>query len=276
MHWRSSTATILAVSSFVLLASCGQKNTVEQGQALQPVAAASAPSPAAAPTNTPKPVTPASTATAPKQDYFREAVNRAASAVSIGQSAQSPEDWKLASSRWQQALTLMQKVPTTHPNYAKAQTKAKEYQNHLSAAQQRVKGVPQTVEGATKKNADGLVAQIPIVERRGGTPVVPVNFQGQNGKKKFEMLFDTGATGTLITQEMASALGVVVVGEATVTIADGSQVGLPIGYVDVIEVGGLRKEGILVAIGGDVGLLGQDVYGDYGISMGGSVINLYE
>lgn len=276
MHWRSSTATILAVSSFVLLASCSQKNTAEQGQPIQAVAAAPAPTPTAAPVAATKPVTTPSASTAPKQDYFKEAANRAASAVSIGQSAQSPDDWKLAASRWQQALTLMQKVPANHPSYTKAQVKVKEYQQHLAAAQQRVKGVPQTDVVSTKKNNDGLVAQIPIIERRGGTPVVPVSLQGQSGKKQFEMLFDTGATGTLITQEMASALGVVIVGETTVTIADGSQVNLPIGYVDVMEVGGLHKEGVLVAIGGDIGLLGQDFYGDYGISMGGNVINLYE
>ncbi|HEY9761240.1 MAG TPA: retropepsin-like aspartic protease [Trichocoleus sp.] len=276
MHWRSSTATILAVGSFALLAGCSQKDIAKQGQPIQPVAAAPAPTPAATPVAAVKPATTVNASAASKQDPFREGVNRAASAVSIGQSAQSPEDWKLAASRWQQALTLMQKVPSTHPNYSKAQTKVKEYQQNLAAAQQRVKGVPQADVASTKKNSDGLVAQIPIVERRGGTPVVPVNFQGQNGKKQFTMLFDTGATGTLITQEMASALGVVIVGSTTVTIADGSQVSLPIGYVDVLEVGGLRKEGVLVAIGGDVGLLGQDVYGDYGISLGGNIINLYE
>jgi len=30
-----------------------------------------------------------------------------------------------------------------------------------------------------------------------------------------------------------------------------------------------------VAIGGDVGLLGQDIYGGYGISMGSDAIHLY-
>ena len=90
------------------------------------------------------------------------------------------------------------------------------------------------------------------------------------------MLFDTGATGTLITSAMAEEVGVVIVGSTQAKIADGSIVDLPIGYVDVIEVGGLRKTSMTVAIGGSVGLLGQDIYGEFGIAMGSHVINLHK
>lgn len=215
-----------------------------------------------------------------QSDFFRNAVNRASSAVSIGQSAHSEADWQLAANRWQQAIELMKQVPATSENYAVAQTKIQEYQNHLQAAQQRASGQPSNppIEAATEAAAtpNGLVAQIPILQRRGGTPVVPVTMKGQKGTQEFTMLFDTGATGTLITPAMANALGVVVVDQATVTIADGSQVTMPIGYVDFIEVGGLRREGVLVAIGGNVGLLGQDIYGEFGISMGSKMINLYK
>ena len=55
------------------------------------------------------------------------------------------------------------------------------------------------------------------------------------------MLFDTGATGTLITQEMANALGVVVVDEIQARIADGSIVTLPIGYITSMEGGGTAE-----------------------------------
>lgn len=288
MHWRSHTATILILSNLVLtLTACGSRTALDPSPEPEPVDASAiataepvAPTAPTAPTATAKPApaeTPAPKATPEaQQEYFQEAVNRAASAVSIGQTAQSPDDWKLAASRWQQALNLLQKVPATDPNYAKAQTKIKEYQQNLNATQRRVAGVtPSTTENVQSK-PNGLVAEIPIIERRGGTPVVSVTMKGQNGSKTYPMLFDTGATGTLITAEMASDLGVVIVGETTATIADGSQVVLPIGYVDAIEIGGLKKEVILVAIGGDVGLLGQDVYGEYGISMGSHVINLYE
>ncbi|MGF1570688.1 MAG: TIGR02281 family clan AA aspartic protease [Nodosilinea sp.] len=220
---------------------------------------------------------PADSQAAPQTDYFREAVNRATSAVAIGQSAQSPTDWQLAAGRWQQAIALMQQVPVRSSSHVQAQAKIQEYQRNLTAAQQRATGRPAAAAApAQPSQSNGLVAQIPIQERRGGTPVVAVTLRGQTGGQTFPMLFDTGATGTLITAAMAQTIGVVVVGETQATIADGSVVTLPIGYVDVIEVGGLRKESILVAIGGEVGLLGQDFYGEYGIAMGSEVINLHQ
>jgi len=219
--------------------------------------------------------TPAATQRPPQEDYFREAVNRASSAVAIGQSAQSPDDWNLAKVRWQQAVELLEQVPATSASYDQAQTKIAEYRTHLAAAQQRAEGRP-VATASESEPANGLVAQIPIAERHGGTPVVSVTMTGQKGTTTFPMLFDTGATGTLITQDMANALGVVVVDETRARIADGSIVTLPIGYVTAIEAGGLRKEGILVAIGGSVGLLGQDFYGEYGIAMGAQVINLHQ
>lgn len=88
------------------------------------------------------------------------------------------------------------------------------------------------------------------------------------------MLFDTGASGTLISPEMADQIGVVV-GNTQINIADGSIVDLPIGYVDAIEVGGIRKTSMVVAIGGSLGLVGQDVYGEYGIAIGSHLINLH-
>lgn len=208
-------------------------------------------------------------------DYFREAVNRATSAFVLGQSAQSPADWQLAVGRWQQAVDLMRQVPSDDPNYAQAQAKVQEYQQNLAAAQRRADGQPATTPAAPVAAPNGLVAQIPIQERRGGTPVVSVTFQGQRGRHTFPMLFDTGATGTLITAEMAEEIGVVIVGSTQAKIADGSVVSLPLGYVDAIEVGGLRKTSMVVAIGGSVGLLGQDIYGEFGIAMGSHVINLH-
>jgi predicted aspartyl protease len=252
------------------------------------IATASTPEPASTPASapeTPKPPseTEAGSATAPpreetasQQDYFREGVNRASSAVAIGQSAQSADDWNLAVNRWQQALTLLEKVPASSTDYGQAQTKIQEYRSHLASAQQRASGQPVASPQTESVRPDGLVAQIPILERRGGTPIVSVTMKGQKGTSTFPMLFDTGATGTLITQEMADALGVVVVDETQARIADGSIVTLPIGYITSMEAGGLLKEGMLVAIGGSVGLLGQDFYGEFGIAVGGQVINLHK
>lgn len=213
-------------------------------------------------------------------DTFREAVNRATSAVAIGQSAQSKADWELAASRWQQAIALMEQVPATSPNRPQAQAKAQEYKQHLTAAQRRATDniVPAAAlaPAATPALPAGLAAQIPIQRRQGGTPVVGVTLRGESGTQTFPMLFDTGATGTLITADMARAVGVTVVGETQARIADGSVVKLPIGYVDAVELGGLQREQVKVAIGGSYGLLGQDIYGQYGIAIGSHMIHLHE
>lgn len=225
----------------------------------------------------PPPAAPA--APPPTVDSFREAVNRATSAVAIGQSAQSTNDWELAASRWQQAIALMEQVPTTSPNHAQAQTKVKEYQQNLAAAQRRATGniVPAASPAPTTASLPaGLAAQIPIQRRQGGTPVVGVTLQGSQGSQTFQMIFDTGATGTLITAQMAQAIGVPIVGETQARIADGSIVTLPIGVVNAVELGGLRQEHVKVAIGGTYGLLGQDIYGQYGIAIGSHMIHLHQ
>lgn len=235
--------------------------------------------PEPSPESPPAQPTPAAIA-APPQNYFQEAINRAQSAVSLGQSAQSPNDWQLIEGRWQQAVRLMQQVPEFDPNYATAQQKVTEYQQNAVQAAQRAAGQATTalrrVSAASSAAANGLVTHIPILERAGGTPVVSVELTGNSGAQTFPMLFDTGANITLITPAMANQVGVLVVNEITVTVADGRQVQMPVGYVDTLTVGELVLRDILVGIGGDVGLLGQDVYGDYGISVGGNRISLYE
>lgn len=91
------------------------------------------------------------------------------SAVAIGQSAQSTDDWQLAVGRWQQAVNLMGQVPSSHPNHAQAQSKVQEYRQHLAAAQQRAAGRPEPPPTAIAPPVlePGLVAQIPIQDRRG-------------------------------------------------------------------------------------------------------------
>ena len=106
--------------------------------------------------------------------------------------------------------------------------------------------------------------------------MVPVTLTGDRSSQQFNMLFDTGASGTLITPAMADAIGVVITGSAVVTVADGRQVEIPVGYVDTLQVGDLIIRDLWVGIGGDVALLGQDVYGEYGLSIGSSQIDLYD
>jgi predicted aspartyl protease len=116
------------------------------------------------------------------------------------------------------------------------------------------------------------VYTVPIKRRAGGTPVIEVTF---NGNQKFEMIVDTGASGTVITQKMAAALPVVVVGKAKANTASSKSVEFPIGYVNSIEVGGVQVNRVAVAIAGaelETGLLGHDFFGDYDITIKQNVV----
>ena len=118
------------------------------------------------------------------------------------------------------------------------------------------------------------VFQAKIKRRAGGTPVIDVIF---NGNKTFEMIVDTGASGTLITQRMATALGVRQVGTGRAGIADGSVVEFPIGLVRSIRVGGAAIQNVEVAISKqmEIGLLGHDFFGNYDIKIKKDVVEFY-
>jgi hypothetical protein len=113
---------------------------------------------------------------------------------------------------------------------------------------------------------------IPIKRRAGGTPVIDVTF---NGNQQFEMIVDTGASATVITQRMATALAVVPVGRAKANTASSKAVEFPIGYINSMEVEGVRVSKIPVAIAGtqlETGLLGHDFFGNYDITIKRDVV----
>ncbi|UNU22613.1 hypothetical protein [Microcoleus vaginatus] len=109
-----------------------------------PQAASPAPKPAptAAAPGSPAPASPAPKAAAPKPDSWREAVNTAQKAAVSAQTAQSQNEWIAVASQWQQAVKLMRAVPSTSPNYQKAQQKAAEYQANLIVANRRAAAAP--------------------------------------------------------------------------------------------------------------------------------------
>ncbi|MEG4070406.1 retropepsin-like aspartic protease [Microcoleus sp. Pol11C2] len=118
------------------------------------------------------------------------------------------------------------------------------------------------------------VFQAKIKRRAGGTPVIDVVF---NGNKTFEMILDTGASGTLISQQMATALGVRPVRTVRAGIADGSVVEFPIGRVRSIRVGGAVIQNVEVAIAKQmpIGLLGHDFFGNYDVKIKKDVVEFY-
>jgi predicted aspartyl protease len=123
------------------------------------------------------------------------------------------------------------------------------------------------------KISDKIVS-IPIKRRIGKIPVIEVKF---NQNQTYEMILDTGATGTLITRKMANKLNIKSTGIMEAQIADGSQIKLSTGKVKSIAVGGLTAKNIEVAIApkAGIGLLGHDFFGDYDIKLLANEVQFY-
>ncbi len=118
--------------------------------------------------------------------------------------------------------------------------------------------------GATQPNT-GLF-RVPIKRRSGKTPVIDVTF---NGNQVFEMIVDTGASGTLITDRMAKALNIQPSGTINASIADGSEVQFKTGIIQTITVSGAVANNLEVAIApkADIGLLGHDFFDNYDLKI---------
>jgi hypothetical protein len=66
----------------------------------------------------------------PRINTFEMALDRAIGAWTISQSAQSPDDWQLVVSQYQDAIALMAQVPPHSPEFTTAQAKINEYRSH--------------------------------------------------------------------------------------------------------------------------------------------------
>lgn len=252
----------------------------------------------------------ASPTIAMQPDAYALGLARASSAFNIGQSAQSKDDWHLVAERWQQAIQLMATVPKSSQHHAEATLKLTDYRRNLAFAQQQgdrptpnnsgivvrtsqssrsnlaptraiassrapratVMPIPLSREISSSANnvrpaTSHAAFFAPIVRRAGNTPVIAVTF---NGSQIYEMIVDTGASGTLITPGMAASLGIRSVGETSVDTASAQGVSFSMGYVNSIEVGGAVAQNVLVAMGGPeltLGLLGHDFFGNYDITI---------
>lgn len=120
-------------------------------------------------------------------------------------------------------------------------------------------------------NSDTIV--IPIKKRVGGTPVIEVKF---NNKYIFEMLFDTGATMTVITEAMATTLKVDAIGSLPFQTASNDLIFFDVGRVNSASVDGMTNDNMNIAIAPtlEMGLLGQDFYGMYDITIKSNTIEL--
>jgi len=229
---------------------------------------------------------------------YERALDLASNATTIAESAQSPDDWSLAVSRWQEAINLLKAVPNSSPYSKNAKSKITQYQQQLADASKRAKGSKTNVAQSTNKSAakdpkapvtvtmgesTGAepttapeVFTIPIKRRSGGAPVIDVTF---NGSQTFEMILDTGASNTLITKKMADALAIVPAGKTKADTASSNGVEFSFGYVSSMAAGGIVATDVQVSIAGsglDLGLLGHDFFGKYDVTIKRDVVELQE
>jgi predicted aspartyl protease len=203
------------------------------------------------------------------RDTYQQAIDLATGAMTISQSAVSREDWSLVANRWQTAINSLKAVTSKSPHYQTAQKKLSQYLPYLAEAKLRATPPPAK---SCSSDTNPAFFSIPIKGRVGGTPIVEIMF---NDNQKFDMLFDTGATHTLITWSMAAALKVPAIGMGSGRIADGSVVLLPIALVKSQGIDGRFRVNVPVAVAPPampIGLLGQDFSNGYDITIKQDVI----
>lgn len=122
-----------------------------------------------------------------------------------------------------------------------------------------------------KTSTNPKVFQAKIKRRESGVPVIDVTF---NNKQKFEMLLDTGASQTMITKEMAAALGVVQESTEKASVASGDVIETPVGRVTSIKVGNATVNNANVFIGASP-LLGQNFFGGYDVIIRRDVVEFH-
>ncbi len=225
------------------------------------------------------------------EDSYKLGLEKVSSAQNLRRAALTEDDWKLVASRWQQAIALLKSVPATSTYSKMAKTKLAESETGLTAAQKQVNQVKtasdsglkpsliaggaetlNVTSGSRSSPEAGKVYRVPIKRRAGGTPIIDVTF---NGNQTFEMIVDTGASGTVITQAMAQALNVQVIGKTKVNTASQAGVEVPLGYVSSIAVGSAVVKEVIVAIGNDalpIGLLGHDFFDNYDVTIKQDVV----
>jgi hypothetical protein len=99
---------------------------------------------------------------------LQQAEDKAMGAASLGQSAQTKEDWKLVIEQWKKAIALLQQIPPKSPQIATVQQRLTEYRGYLAEAQQASTGQPQTVPQPQQGSSKGRT--IPLIIAPGASP----------------------------------------------------------------------------------------------------------
>ncbi len=229
------------------------------------------------------PVTPNLNANIKDRDYYQEAVIKAEAAKVISDSAVSSEDWLLVANQLEDSVKLLKSVPKSHPKHGLANKILPQYQESLRVAKNKANKfqgkqkptplsttpltiAPETiaVKSGTHNSNDHFT--IPIKNKLGGIPVIEVIF---NDSFKVLMLLDTGASRSLINQEMAKKMNLPITGSAVARTANGMG-NFEISVINNIKFGNGMVKNLEIAIGQNdlpYGLLGHDVYDGYDITL---------
>jgi clan AA aspartic protease (TIGR02281 family) len=273
--------TVLA--AVMLLSAC---NTSAPTPKISTTPVASEPeAPAPSPTATKAATTIASVA----NDRYQDALNTAAAARAISETALAKDDWSLVADRWQESVHLLKTVPKNSINYPLAMKILPQFQRNLAAARQKSANYqsPKTdqqnsdptkkVSKADKRDGETstivttTVAQpqsfsLPIIAKNNNVPIVEVVI---NGSERVPMMLDTGASKTLLTKGVASRLQLTSQGKTKANTANGNAEFDTV-KLDSVEFGQGKVTDLSVAVGGDnlnYGLLGHDVYKGYDITL---------
>ena len=226
------------------------------------------------PTLPPLPIQSTTIATSP---LYQTAIATAQTATQLGQEAKSVEDWQAVVIQWQTAVNLMQKIPENDVNRTAAlknlvileegvaRSKAKLKELQIQSSEQpslNPTEVMVPVKPSSNPIATGSKYQATIKSYRNNIPIIDVMF---NGAVSFEMMLDTGASNTMITESMSKILHVKPVRSVPAKTPSG-EVEFQVGYVESIGIGDNLIQGLPVAIGTEA-LLGHDFFGDCNINI---------
>jgi hypothetical protein len=121
-------------------------------------------------------------------ELWHRALDSGMSAARLAQTAISPQDWELVSSRWGRAIQTLQAIPEDASNYAEAQAKIEQYNQNQQIAQQYYQkltaDVPATV--ASAQPGDGSVHPAATVGAQ--QPVAPAQSQPQRNSTAADTL----------------------------------------------------------------------------------------
>ena len=119
---------------------------------------------------------------------------------------------------------------------------------------------------ASTRQSNSRSFQVEIKRREQDVPVVDVLL---NGSKTYEMLVDTGASGTVLTSKMAEELGLESEGKVSASTASSTSVEFQTTTIESIKLGEGEIRDVKVAVSPtlEIGLLGQDFFSKYDVTI---------